>query len=104
MTLVDNQFVRNTLRDPMPRAPAIGGGMAPSVLIDYSFGPSPLVQRNKLQDNDFGTIARGPVLLPADGFVDGGGNVCQPSLVLACVGGTSPRAMLPGLPMASSSR
>ncbi len=45
--------------------------------------PQVLADNNVLQDNHFGQFA--PELIPAAGFIDGGGNVCQTATaVIAC--------------------
>ena len=90
MTLVNNRFVNNRLQNPVPLPPQYGGGLAPSLFINYAAGGRPTnVSGNLIQDNDFGTSTPAPVLAPANGFIDGGGNFCQPGGVLACHGLTS---------------
>lgn len=87
MTLVNNRFVNNTLQNPAPLPSLYGGGLAPSLYINYAAGGRPRnVSGNLIQDNNFGTITPAPVLAPADGFIDGGGNICQPGGTLACNG------------------
>jgi hypothetical protein len=87
MTLVNNRFVGNTLQNPVPLPPVYGGGLAPALVINYVAGGRPRnVSGNLIQNNNFGTSTPAPVLAPADGFVDGGGNICQSGGVLACHG------------------
>ena len=76
MTLVNNRFVNNRLQNPVPLPPQYGGGLAPSLFINYAAGGRPTnVSGNLIQDNDFGTSTPAPVLAPANGLIVGGGSV-----------------------------
>jgi hypothetical protein len=87
MTLVNNQFVNNTLLDPVALPPYYGGHTASVFRIDYvSAGLPATVSGNLVQSNNFGTVGLAPVLLPLAGFIDGGGNVCRSDGSLACSG------------------
>jgi Right handed beta helix region/Bacterial Ig-like domain (group 2) len=86
-TFVGNQIVGNTLVAPVNLPPSYGGALPPSATVNWVSRYGQTVTGNLVQDNDFGTASPGPTLLPASGFIDGGGNVCQSSTVLACGGG-----------------
>jgi len=84
-TLVDNVIESNTFRNPVPLPPLYGGRVTASMLIDFvTGGLSGTIANNVVRNNDFGTASPGPKLAPASGFVDGGGNVCSGSSILAC--------------------
>jgi hypothetical protein len=88
-TFVGNTIVGNALRNPTLLPMLYGGGRAPGLTVDYvSPGRIHTVSGNAVTGNDLGLLSPPPVLRPAGGFVDGGGNVCQsgPESVLACGG------------------
>jgi len=86
-TLVNTQIVNNTFINPILLPPFYGGGRAASIYINMNGRSTTSVSGNLIQNNNFGTASPGPVLAPASGFIDGGGNVCASSLVLSCGGG-----------------
>jgi hypothetical protein len=66
-----------------------------SALIDFTTAGIPFeVSGNLIRNNDFGTTTGAPVIAPASGFIDGGGNVCQAGSFLRCFGSAD---VLPGL-------
>jgi hypothetical protein len=87
-TLVNNLIEGNSLQSPVRWPPFYGSVQPPSLSIDYVAPGLPFtVNGNVIRNNNFGTATRGPFLAPVDGFVDGGGNICQPTTGLACAGG-----------------
>lgn len=83
ITFRNNVFENNRFLSPW------NPGM-PSVNIDYVTGTSRLpldIGNNVFRNNDFGSNILAPRLAPANGFVDGGENVCQEDgkSTLACV-------------------
>jgi hypothetical protein len=71
----------------VPEVAYYGGRPAPPAYINYLVGPSSTVSGNIVQGNDFGAQSA-PVLLPASGFIDGGGNRCvssETSNILTCL-------------------
>jgi hypothetical protein len=60
------------------------------------FEDSSVVSNNLIAGNDFGTEA-GPVLFPIAGFVNGGGNICDPTTSPFC--GGAPARPLDFLPV-----
>jgi hypothetical protein len=90
VTFQDNRVTNNIIRDPVPLAPVYGGKNASPVVIDY-LGPAMRnVSGNVIQGNDMGRELA-PILLPATGFIDGGGNICLAgaSNTLACLASSS---------------
>jgi hypothetical protein len=86
MTLVNNQVLDNTFQNPVRLPPKYGGGVPPSLSIDYVAGGLPFnVSGNLIGNNNFGTSSPGPILSPAQGFIDGGGNICLAGGTLNCV-------------------
>jgi hypothetical protein len=78
-TLVNNQFLNNVLMSPVALPPQFGGVNTVSFYINYFGGGVPYnVTGNLVQGNNFGTSPLGPALLPKAGFIDGGGNICNP--------------------------
>jgi hypothetical protein len=78
VTFVNNRIADNVVRDQVPLAPYYGGGRVEPAYIDYLAGAGSMTSGNGVQGNDFGALFA-PVLLPADGFIDGGGNKCLSS-------------------------
>jgi len=92
MTLVNNQITNNVLVNPIT-AVAAGGQLEPSIVINYVGNPEEsrpyTVTGNVLRNNNLGTSTPGPMLSPASGFIDGGGNICGPggTLLMCSAGG-----------------
>ncbi|MEZ5318282.1 MAG: right-handed parallel beta-helix repeat-containing protein [Vicinamibacterales bacterium] len=87
ITFENNVIENNVLRSPVPRPPFYGGAMAPAILIRYAPSSLPYaVSNNLVRGNDLGLNSPAPVLEPAAGFIDGGGNSCATGGVLACGG------------------
>jgi len=85
LTLIGNRFENNSLRDPVKNQAKYGGGFSPAVVINYVVSGLPSdVVGNAFRNNDFGTASPGPALAPASGFIDEGGNICQPGGFLTC--------------------
>ena len=76
MTFANNRISGNTVRNQVALAPYYGSRNVPAVTIDYLGAAPRTVSGNTVQGNDLGA-GLAPILLPADGFIDGGGNVCQ---------------------------
>ena len=75
----DNQFIGNTLRDGVQGAQA-------AMWFDFNRSlPREAVSGNVIQGNDMGDFP-GPQPLPLLGFIDGGGNVCNPFTSTFCDG------------------
>jgi hypothetical protein len=80
LILLNNRFANNVLLSPVDLPQIYRGGQAPAALVDYTkMGVPFMVQGNVFQDNNFGLSSPGPMLAPAEGFIDGGGNVCLPA-------------------------
>jgi hypothetical protein len=86
MTLVNNQFLNNTLLNAVDLPPNYGGGQQASAYINYAVPLPGAVTGNVFQGNNLGTTTAAPLLLPASGFADGGGNICQAGGGLTCAG------------------
>jgi hypothetical protein len=82
LTLVNNQFNGNIFVPPPVDNPT------PTVTINFQASGIPVtVSGNVFANNNLGAQRPGPQLLPAQGFIDGGGNLCGPgSNVLLCGG------------------
>jgi hypothetical protein len=92
MTLVNNQITNNILMNPVVLAS--DGQFQPSIFINYLNNGRPYtVSGNVLRNNNLGTSTPGPMLSPASGFIDGGGNVCGPGGTLMCSGGGAMRRL-----------
>ncbi len=86
VALVGNTFENNTFRSPVAMPLVYSRKIQTAMLIDFVSGAPPgPVSGNIIRGNDFG-MGPGPVLAPANGFVDGGGNICSSSTVLSCGG------------------
>jgi hypothetical protein len=87
LTLTNNQFIGNTLINPVNLPPTSGDGIAPATLVSFAprSGLPSTVTGNLIQGNRFGTSTPGPELLPPQGFIDGGGNICSPVVGLSCL-------------------
>ncbi len=87
LTLVNNRFADNVLLNPTILPQIYRGGQAPAVFIDYTkWGVPFTVSGNVFEHNDFGHASPGPMLVPPEGFIDGGGNICLSASPLACLG------------------
>jgi hypothetical protein len=109
ISLQSNTFSRNVFVNPISALPF-------AMVADFSgirgvpSNPLPLplnVGNNLIADNNFPLNIPGPRLLPASGFVDGGGNVCNPNdggTVLACGTTTTVAGLPPGALVLPSSK
>lgn len=88
----NNQIVGNIFRNP------VQGIFTPPLVtrLHIFFEDSSVVSNNLIAGNDFGTEA-GPVLFPIAGFVNGGGNICDPTTSPFC--GGAPARPLDFLPV-----
>ncbi len=84
MSLVNNQFVNNTLLNAVNLPPNYGGGQQPAAYINFQATLPGTISGNVFQNNNLGMTFAAPVLLPAGGFIDGGGNICQAGGSLTC--------------------
>ena len=91
VTFVNNRITDNVVRDQVPLAPYYGGRTVEPAYINYLAGAGSVTSGNVVQGNNFGLVFS-PVLLPADGFIDGGGNHCvssSASNMLTCLAPSS---------------
>jgi hypothetical protein len=84
-TFVGNQIIGNALTTT---ATSTGQTLQPTTIDFVAGGEAFTVTGNVIRGNNFGVSAPAPVLNPASGFTDGGGNVCSASTVLTCGPGT----------------
>ena len=80
----NNQVVNNTLRSPVQGIFSVPFVTGLHIFFD-NLGQG-AVSNNLIAGNDFGAQA-GPVLSPIAGFVNGGGNICDPTTSPFCSGG-----------------
>ena len=67
----NNRMVGNRFSNRVP------GGVEPSLWFNFPTLGAAGVFNNLIQGNDVGT-AQGPAVVPASGFINGGGNICAP--------------------------
>jgi parallel beta-helix repeat protein len=90
----NNQLVGNRFRDPAAGYGSAVVIVAPRMIVSLGASSS-VITANLLLGNDFGS-EEGPELMPLNGFIDGGGNICAPlsassAANFACSSGTANR-------------